>query len=217
MANPAQDPAFESLATDPRFQRLARRFQLNSSQVRIQRRQQGMLAWNRGDLQRAELLLRDILAATRSQTGESSVETIGSLEDLAYFLTLTGRHDDAGPLFLESLDKRARLPGDGLAEADVSLWGVALFHLHQGRDREAAATLRRAAARARKDGWGDTAAPYYEAAALCAENRLDAAVEHLSRHPRTRGVVETTIQHDAALQRLSGHADFQRWLQTVSP
>jgi tetratricopeptide (TPR) repeat protein len=71
----------------------------------------GLIAERRGDLDRAEALLRQVLASRERTLGNLDWATLNTLKDLAAVLRTRGRTDEARRLYVDAIDRYGRVFG----------------------------------------------------------------------------------------------------------
>jgi eukaryotic-like serine/threonine-protein kinase len=98
-----------------------------------------------GDLERAQVLLRQALAIRRGRLGEDHADVATSLANLALLLNDAEHHDEADALYQDALARRQRLLGHGAIETAQSVERYAIFVLRvRDDDKRAEAMLREA-------------------------------------------------------------------------
>ncbi len=98
----------------------------------------------RGELQRAEDLLRDVLARQRQRGPEGELGAIDALSDLSLVLRRRGNFAEAERLTKEVVEARERLHGPDDARTLGAVGNLGLFLFGRGRHEESEACFRRA-------------------------------------------------------------------------
>ena len=97
----------------------------------------GLLLKDQGDLDGAEPLLREALAASRETLGDRHPDTLGLVYGLGMLLQTQGRLGDAIPLFREDLEGFTARYGRGHDETRGSARNLVEVLTEAGRQREA--------------------------------------------------------------------------------
>ena len=96
-----------------------------------------------GLYKKAMPILEKALEMRRRILGEDHVDTIESMEDLAFWDQFEGRSSDAEKLYIRILDARRRILGEDHQDTLAAMYGLACVYRDQGRYAEEEALRRR--------------------------------------------------------------------------